>query len=155
MKKKFICILLLLVLTASVFCLAACGNKDNSNKLDENIPSKNDSEQTSSVTRYDLTSMKLGSYDLSNSFYYNYVRLDEKNGTYYLENKDKNTGIVSKQSGSYSKIGNEIKILTNNENPSIKYWLGAGETVRLVGNTLTISVKLYYYGQSNATYVAK
>lgn len=133
-NKKFIpLVLTLMIVLFSVFASACSLNK----------------------ARYNLSSGHVGDTDISNAFDYNYIELNEKEGTYRLENKATTNGIVIKQTGSYSVNNDNIMTITNNEIPSNNYFLGSGETIKLIGNTISVSCYISYLGKCEMIFIKK
>ena len=106
-------------------------------------------------TRYNLSSGFLGDTNISNAYEYNYIELNEKEGSYLLKNKSKTNGIVIKQTGSYAINENNIMTITNNEIPTNDFFLGEGETIQVIGSSIIVSCYISYYGNCKMTFVRK
>ena len=92
--KKIVSLLLILVI--ATLCLASCSN----------------------VTKYELIDIEFANISVS-SYEYNYIEFNENNNTYKLENKAKQNGIVTKQTGTYSVDDKGNVSFTSDENPNL------------------------------------
>lgn len=106
MKKSLSFVFALLFLVLTSFTFVACGNKE----------------------KYELHS--ISGLGISTSAYeYNYVAFNFKDGTYKLENKAKQNGIVTKQTGTFEFISDNAITITNEDIPSQNYFLYYNETL--------------------------
>ena len=98
----------------------------------------------SKVVRYDLSSIKCSNLTVAH-YDYNYIKFNYGNNTYYLENKSKQNGIVTKQSGTFSVTGDAVTI-TNSDIPSQNYFLYPNETLTFSGSKFKIEAYIAEYG---------
>ncbi len=101
-------------------------------------------------TKYHLTSVSGLSGVSAMSYEYNYIELKD-NGTYYLENKAKANGIVTKQSGKYLILDNGSMILSESDNGN-NYLLASGETIYCINGQITVSGYISGIGQVRFQY---
>lgn len=102
-------------------------------------------------TKYNLISVT-GLIGVSvNTYDYNYIELKE-DGTYYLENKVKMNGIITKQSGKYL-IQSDGKMIISDSDNGNDFLLGIGESITCINGQIT--VYLTGYGYDNITMIYK
>lgn len=102
-------------------------------------------------TKYNLISVT-GLVGVSvNTYNYNYIELKE-DGTYYLENKVKMNGIITKQSGKYL-IQSDGKMIISDSDNGNDFLLGIGESITCINGQITVS--LTGYGYDNITMIYK
>ncbi len=77
---------------------------------------------------------------------YNYIELNHTDGTYKLENKVKQNGIVSKQTGKFLIDKNNNIIFTNDAVPEQDYLLYSGEKCYLKDNKIYVDANILGYG---------
>ena len=125
--KKIVSLLLILVI--STLCLASCSN----------------------VTKYELIDIEFANISVS-SYEYNYIEFNENNNTYKLENKAKQNGIVTKQTGTYSVDDKGNVSLTNDDNPNMDYVLYNNEKTYFKGNAFYVEAYIPGYGNVSMTF---
>ena len=124
--KKLLSILFCVVMC---FAFASCGN----------------------ITKYELIDVEFANISIS-SFEYNYIEFDEKNNTYKLENKVKQNGIISKQTGTYTVDDNGNVTITNDDNANVDYFLYVGEKRYFKGNAFYVEAYIPGYGNVSMTF---
>ena len=102
-------------------------------------------------TKYNLIAVKGLTGVSVNTYEYNYIELKE-DGTYYLENKVKMNGIITKQSGKYL-IQSDGKMIISDSDNGNDFLLGIGESITCINGQIT--VYLTGYGYDNITVIYK
>ena len=102
-------------------------------------------------TRYNLTDIDFANITVEH-YDYSYIEFNFENNTYYLENKAKANGIVSRQSGNFIVDANNYVTITNNDIPTQNYLLYPGETLRFDGDNFYASAYISGYGNASLTF---
>lgn len=102
-------------------------------------------------TKYNLVSVNITGVTLD-QFEYNYIRFDFTKGTYWLENKVKANGIVTKQTGTFTVDNDGRVTITNDQVPSVRYLLIDGETLYFDGDKFIVTAYVQGYGTLSMTY---
>lgn len=153
MKKLFTCFITVILSAILMFGIVGCdfgGNSNagnNSNNSSGNVSGTgvNQTEiSNSKKVKYKLSSVKFSNLTV-NHYDYNYIEFNFGKNTYYLENKSKQNGIVTKQKGSFSVNGKNVTI-TNSDIPTQNYLLSPNETLSFSGDDFKVEAYVAEYG---------
>ena len=153
MKKIFACLVTVILSAILIFGITGCdfggnsntgSNKNNSSASDGGTGGNQTVISDSKKVKYKLSSVKFANLTVGH-YDYNYIEFNFGNNTYYLENKSKQNGIVTKQKGSFSIDGDSVTI-TNSDIPTQNYFLAPNETLSFSGDDFKAEAYIAEYG---------